>query len=357
MKQITEWMNEYGDGGEIQDTQDTAELTREEQERILKGVMQRIREEEPPVRAVRRRPGTRKLFTIIAAALAVAMGAGVYAVEKFSLGDSFAGWIGNPSQEQMEALGTSGDPLGISQTAGDVTITLQGVIGGKSTAYLLYDVELPEDKKFPENDLYYFGSERLVPEKAGSYGYHSELMSKEENILHFCLDISGKENLSGQQMLFTLETLKAVDENTEEVSVIAEGPWKFEFPMEYSDTSVKIPLENKISPWADRAITITEMSISPISIHLKCSRSLKATVGQEYQDSRLLNMGIRICFADGTFIDDNDSLTNGVGGKMLDIQVSRSYRKLIDLQQVTEIQITVEDNGETKVYSIPVSIK
>lgn len=353
MKQITDFIGGYEDQEIMKDSEI---LPREEQERILKGVISRIQEDVPPARTARRWSKARKLFAVAAAALVVT-GASVFAAERFSLGDSFIGWMGNSSQEQIEALGVSGYPLNLSETVQDVTVTLQGVIGGSNTAYLLYDVLLPEGKEFPENDLYLFENQNLMPEKSGSYGYHSELMSKEGDTLHFCMGIDSRRELTGQQVVFSMDTLKNYDEDTDKVSVIAEGPWSFEFPMDYSDTSVAVPLKESIKPWADGAISIREIRVSPISIHLKCSRSIKATVGQQYQDSRLMDMKIRFCFADGSYIDDEDRLSSGTGEEMLDIQVNRSYRKLIDLQQLTEIQITVEDNGETKVFSIPVSIK
>ena len=353
MKQITGFMSGYEDR-EIMGKSEA--LPREEQERILRGVMSRIQEENPPVHVIRRLPKTRKLLAVAAAALVIT-GASVFAAEKFSLGDAFSGWMGSPSQEQIEALGVSGHPLGLNQTVQGVTVTLQGMIGGKNAAYLLYDVQLPEGREFPETGFYHFENQDFMPEKSGSYGYHSELMSKEGNTLHFCLEIDSRRDLIGQQVVFSMDTLKNYDEDTEAVSVIAEGPWSFEFPMDYSDTSVNIPMKEKIKPWADGAITIKEIRVSPISVHLKCSRSVEATMEREYQDSRLLHgLNIRLCFADGSYIDDKDQITSSTGGEMLDIQVSRSYRKLIDLQQLTEIQITVEDNGEMKVYSVPVSI-
>lgn len=353
MKQITDFIGGYEDQ-EIMKNSET--LPKREQSNLLKGVMSRIQEDAPPTRTARRWPKARKLFAVAAAALVIT-GASVFAAERFSLGDSFIGWMGNSSQEQIEALGVSGYPLNLSETAQGVTVTLQGVIGGSNTAYLLYDVLLPEGKEFPENDLYLFGGQDFMPEKSGSYGYHSELMSKEGNTLHFCLKVDSWRELIGQQVVFSMDTLKNYDEDTDRVSVIAEGPWSFEFPMDYSDTSVNIPLKEKIKPWSDGAISIREIRVSPISIHLKCSRSMKAAAGQEYQDGRLMDMKIRFCFADGSYIDDEDRLSSSTGGEMLDIQVNRSYRKLIDLQQLTEIQITAEDNGETKVFSIPVSIK
>ncbi len=353
MKQITDFIGEYKDQ-EIMKNSEV--LSKEEQERILKGVMSRIQEEASPVHTGRRWPKARKLFAMAAAALVIT-GASVFAAERFSLGDSFARWMGGPSQEQIEALGISGHPLNLSQTAQDVTVTLQGVVGGSNAAYLLYDVLLPEGQEFPENDFYLFENQNLMPEKSGAYGYHSELISKEGNTLHFCLNMNGWKELTGQNVIFSMDTLINYDEDPDKVSIIAEGPWSFEFPMNYSDTSVLIPIKETIRPWADGAITIQKIRVSPISVHLKCSRSMEAIANQEYQDSRLMDMNIRFCFADGSYIDDEDRLTSGVGGEMLNMQVNRSYRKLIDLKKLTEIQISVEDNGETKVFSIPVSIK
>ena len=130
MKQITDFIGEYKDQ-EIMKNSEV--LSKEEQERILKGVMSRIQEEASPVHTGRRWPKARKLFAMAAAALVIT-GASVFAAERFSLGDSFARWMGGPSQEQIEALGISGHPLNLSQTAQDVTVTLQGVVGGSNAA-------------------------------------------------------------------------------------------------------------------------------------------------------------------------------------------------------------------------------
>lgn len=348
MKRITDLINGYE---EPEIMQNGAILSGEDQKRILKGVMLRIQDTAAPVRPAHR--WSRKFFAVIAAALVVT-GASVFAAERFSLGDSFAGWMGGPPQEQIEALGVSGHPLDLSQTAQGVTVSLQGVIGEKNAAYLLYDVQLPEGKEFPETDLYHFENQRLMPEKFGAYGYHSELMSKEGNTLHFCLCINSWKELIGQQVVFSMDTLKNYDEATDGVSVIAEGPWNFEFPLNYSDTSVKIPMKEKISPWGDGGITINEIQVSPIAVHLECSRPVSAATEQESLDTRqLMDLEIRLCFADGSVIDSEDQLSSGAGSQMLNIQVNRSFRKLINLKELAEIQIVV---GENRVYSVPVGV-
>lgn len=353
MKRITELMNGY----EVQEAaQNGAILSGEERQRILKGVMLRIQEDTSSVRPARRWPKSRKFFAVIAAALVIT-GASAFAAERFSLGDSFAGWMGSPSQEQIEALGVSGHPLDLSQTAQGVTVALQGVIGEKNTAYLLYDVQLPEGQEFPDTDLYHFENQSLMPEKSGAYGYHSELMSKEGNTLHFCLCIDSRKELTGQQVVFSMDTLKNYDEATDRVSIIAEGPWSFEFPLNYSDTSVKIPMKEKIRPWGDGGIAINEIQISPIAVHLECSRPVSAAVDRELLDTQqLMDLEIRLCFADGSVIDGEDKLSSGAGSQMLNIQVNRSFRKLIDLEELVEIQFVVENEGESRVYSVPVGV-
>ena len=351
MKRITGLMNSYEEQGAMGNE---AALSKEEQRRVLKGVMLRIQENTAPVRPARRWSKTRKLFAVAAAALLVT-GAGVVAAERFSLGDSFAGWMGSPPQEQIEALRISGHPLDLFQTAQGVTVALQGVIGEKNTAYLLYDVQLPEGQEFPETDLYLFENQSLMPEKSGAYGYHSELMSKEGNTLHFCLCINSWKELTRQQVVFSMDTLKHYNEDTDRASVIAEGPWSFEFPLNYSDTSVKIPMKKKITPWGEDGIAINGIQVSPIAVHLECSRPVSAAMEQESLDTRqLMDLEIRLCFGDGSVIDGGDQLSSGTGSQMLNIQVNRSFRKLIDLEELVEIQIIAEEDGENRVYSVPV---
>ena len=78
---------------------------------------------------------------------------------------------------------------------------------------------------------------------------------------------------------------------------------------------------------------------------------------QESLDTRqLMDLEIRLCFGDGSVIDGGDQLSSGTGSQMLNIQVNRSFRKLIDLEELVEIQIIAEEDGENRVYSVPVEM-
>lgn len=266
------------------------------------------------------------------------------ASDYFQLDGAFVQLLGAPSQAQLTQLEISGCPIDQSQTVDGVAVTIQGVVGDRRSAYILFSVELPQDYTVPEPmpgespSWFWFGSDHVQLEAGKSMGYHIELISQQNHRLQFYMALDSSGRLQGKRLGLTLAELRtAVGEDSQ---LVAAGPWEFSFLLEYTDNSVKIPLSGAIEPVEGSGIRVTEMRVSPLSIQLECRRPISCLWDREKLDTTgLSQLDITLHFADGSAVGGEALLTGGVGGRGLSLHLTRSYRALMDPQQLTGVQL------------------
>ena len=290
----------------------------------------------------RKRVSSKRLFALVAAA-ALAIGCvSAAASDKLHLNGAFSQLFGSPSQTQLDQLEASGSVLGQSASADGVTITLDGAVGDRKSAYVFFSVQLPQDYEAPvsaeDTPWFWFHHFSLWTENGGSQGYHVELLSREENTLRFFLSLDNDQPLAGQTIQLTLSELK--EASGEEGQMVAEGPWEFSFPLEYTDASVRIPLSGTVKPVADRDLCLTGLWVSPLSLQLEFTRPVSILWDRdELNTSQLLDLDISLHMADGTVISGEQLLKSNCSSRGLSVQLNLGYRALIETSQLTGIQI------------------
>lgn len=132
-------------------------LTESELDELKEMVLQVVREEKEEERSVqkeaislentKRRKSKRWLLPLVAT---LTIGGSLIAgVTSENLGEVFKVIFG----ENTSNIGESGLELGISDTQQGITLNVQGIVGDKQNAIILFDVEKPEDESFEGNRI------------------------------------------------------------------------------------------------------------------------------------------------------------------------------------------------------------
>lgn len=292
-----------------------------------------------------RRPRTKQLITLLVAAILIITCTTAVASDQFQLNDAFAELFDLPSQTQLNQLERSGSYIGQSVVADDITITMEGAVGDRQSSYVFFTVQLPESYTIPAPakdetmTWFWFENFQLWVENGNSQGYYTKILSQEENILRFFLALNNDQPLSSQKIDLTLSDLKVAKEEGDEI--VAAGPWHFSFPLEYTDNSIKIPLSGTVKPVENSDLRITDLWISPLSISLECSRPISCLWKQEERSTDdLLSLDITFHMKDGSVLGlEGDILDSSCNSRGLSVQLNRGYRTLIDIEELTGIQI------------------
>lgn len=285
----------------------------------------------------------KRLWTLLVAAVFALCCVSAAASEHFRLDNAFVQWLGSPAQAQVEQLESSGAVIGQRSTADDITITMEGTVGDRNSAYIFFTVQLPEAYEIPaptygDTTWFWFNSYSLYTESSGSQGYRVEMLSQEENTLRFFLSLDNSKTLTGETIELTLSNLNVIVGN--DSKPVAEGPWNFTFPMEHQDNSVEIPFSGRILPVDDTGLRLKEVRVSPISLRLEFARPLSMLWKQEKRSiGELLDLPISLHFADGSVISEEMMVDSSVSAQGFSVELIRKYRRLIDTKELTGISL------------------
>ena len=345
MNQHSDWMQQYQD---CHPPYPQTPLTSEQQQKILSRALEKAgiahAHTHAPAPSRKKRWNTR--FWAVAAAVMLTLGGiSVIASDTFSPAQTLSYLFTDVSQQQLTDLGISGYAIGQSCRAGDVTVTLDGAVGDRHMVYLLFTATLDPQYVIPapaageEETYFWFGASHVDLEQS-TLGYYIQLLSQRDHTLTFCLALNTDKNLQNQTMTLTLGELKVVD--GEDGKLVEQGPWTFTFPLSYADNSIAVPLSGIDTPKAlsDGGLSIKNIWISPFSVQIGCSRSLRCVWDDSLLDTSPLNqVEITLHLADGTVISDQQLLSQSIASRWLSVTLSKSYDTLIPIDSLIGISV------------------
>lgn len=277
-----DWLRDY------EDTDlEPMEMGAEERERVLQNALGKLVAETGPGtagKAVRKKKKRRlpRFFGILAAVLAVGLlTAGATGI--LDTGGMLYLIFGTQADPEMiGALGMAGYPIGQSQTLGGYTVTMQGVIGDRTSCYLVFDVTAPEGVVLDGANGYGFAAYSMEIDSrwGGSCGYFVGPLPDEDpsdNVVSFMFSYDGDAVLPGKTCNVALRTfIEYVDDQSgdgewDNEKIIADEEWTFTFRMEYEDVSVKVPIRQPVR-FPDSGAELCRIYVSPLSVRLEYRR-------------------------------------------------------------------------------------
>lgn len=260
----------------------------------------------------------RRLSGVMAAAvLALALlGCGTVAAV---FGDSIQSWFGHyweeitgapMSQGQAAAIGRLSQELGLSQTAGDVTVTVDSATVGDDTFFLLVRVE---GMKFSKRHSYRFeelqmefSPDPLEAGGLGGYGFQ-QLGVDGDGALLMMMDM-GYASYTGfvpdrEPLEVELRMAGLTRSGNNDSQVVSDGVWEFSFTLDRSNIPAPIRLGGAVVELPDlegqlRAVTITDLEVTNTGVRFRCRWEGSEPVRE--WPSLLLKSGERVSNGGGT---------------------------------------------------------
>lgn len=292
----------------------------------------------------RARGGKRMAALLLAAALACGvLAAG--AAGAFAWGADFAAFLGFEQQE-LPLLGELSQGLGLTQTVGDASITLEGVLGDNHCVYIPFTVTAPPGTQLQSAQEYNFDVASFQTDAPDATAVTIQALpggQAAENQLRFVLMASVSAPLNGQTAQIELwnmyhNSASGAGARMHDEDAVVPGHFSFTFRLEYEPAGVSL-LQEPADAGFESALE--KLEISPISVYLQ----LKAPVAAS-EMSALMDTPVALCFADGTRLPvlswwDIEQGTAGVPSTRFQTDGSLIIRLLqaVDLSQVTAVEV------------------
>ena len=306
-------------------------------------------------KANRRRHSQRLPVALIAAILALLlMGAGVVAAIIY--GDSIQSWFGyyweeitgqSMSEEHLAVIEHLSQDIGVSETVGDVTVTVDSATVGDDSFYLLLKVDGINISDTPDTHSYNFlmGTMETAPDPLldgafvgwgtdylGVNGDGSALLLLNYEYLS---DINSAMDTRPLQVWLRLQDL-ARDAHTDKEKIVAEGEWYFSFVIDRSQ-----PIETILLPDTEvMAIDSESREEIPVMITNIELTNTGLRFQYNYKNGTLFlsEQRIAVILKNGNIIGNN----GGIGSpteENTDMRYTYQWLVPVNLDEVAAIQI------------------
>ena len=239
-----------------------------------------------------------------------------------SVSEAFAGWLG-ASPDQTQLLEGMGHSIGVSDTADGLTISVDAIIGDESNYVIVYSITPEEGTTLPLPG-YQEGKDDLFL----TYSFYDEDGFTQGNYTFYDADPSdpsiqfteswpcpagvpkGPTTRNFQNLCFG--DIWSVDEDPD---LIAAGPWKLSFSLDYEDTSLRLATDQAI-PLNGETVMVDSISVSPLGVTVKGSLDKVIDWDSDIQNSdpfasydeaplgrAILNLPISLTMKDGSTMD------------------------------------------------------
>lgn len=276
-----------------------------------------------------------------------------------------------PTEAQTQTVQQLFTPIGASATDNGVTLTAEGILGDRHNVAILYSIRrddgtplLPEgeDTETLSNGdhelLFRAGSAPALSAELTSWGTSPGLQfldfTPEDTTLYFLdlwtypadtLPLGGRFQGTFQDLYAHGCIQQPNGASVERDIPLVRGTWALDFAATYEDASVPLPT-GQTFPMEDLTATVTDLGLSPLSLHLECDYTAdRAALAAGYDPAdpaladvdraqwtdwavltQLLALPVTLTFTDGTTADLtlNGSLT-GEGHAVLSAAFSTVY--------------------------------
>ena len=275
------------------------------------------------------------------AALLLAAGA----AGAFAWGADFAAFLGFEQQE-LPLLGELSQGLGLTQTVGDASITLEGVLGDSHCVYIPFTVTAPPGTQLQSAQEYNFDVASFQTDAPDATAVTIQALpggQAAENQLRFVLMASVSTPLSGRTAQIELwnmyhNSAPGAGERLHDGDAVVPGHFSFAFRLEYEPAGVSL-LEGPTQAGLETPLETLELS--PISVYLQLAEPA-ADSGR----AALMDVPVALCFADGTRLPivsrwDIQQGAAGVPGRRFQAQDSLIIQLLQaqDMEQITAVEV------------------
>ena len=261
--------------------------------------------------------GTRRLATVVALTAAFVLMASTALAVGLGWHEKFMEYFGIGEGQSALLEGAVSSP-GLSVTENGVTVEVMQTLADNQGLYVIFTVTVPNDTDL-SHDLVYIDT-RLEAEtelRAGGYsGSVSgvEILEMSGNIITAIAYFFPSEPIIDGKLRLTIRDIGYW--NTEKTAdstyvSLASGEWVLEWDFTYKDTSKKVAPNQRID--ADGKATVTEVSISPVSICVSAEGLERSKL-----EGKLDNAEVTVTFRDGSTIAYNYGSRNAVYSSYLD---------------------------------------
>ena len=303
----------------------------------------------------------------VAAALVLSLGVAGAAGALGSAGDAFAGLFGGGAAE-TEVIDQIGYPIGASATADGVTITADAIVGDAHSYAIVYSIRREDGAPLADPELLAAGAteDGLLPLTFGSQDTSLGLFSGSAHGSSFFYDADPSDNaLQFVEMMTYDKPIRtgAATARFRELSVfpgggyaekelLAQGPWKLRFDLDFADSSVSLEAGQDFTLNGMDA-TLDAVTLSPLSIQVDYTVHQELVWSEDREDGRmndhdreltyryLESLPVSVTYTDGTTQD----LTNNAGGGIAPgdgetvCQKSRIFSTIRPLDQVASVTV------------------
>ena len=287
-------------------------------------------------------PGRR----LLALGLAAALAAGLFtagATGRLDWGQALTSALGM-TQDRAQELGLPGESLGLTETQGDSSVTLEGVIGSGGTYYFPFTVTGPEGSVLGGPEGCSFDEAYVIFEDSGSSACTLRPLEDPDptdNRLSFLLEALTDQDVGGGKATLHLRNLfayPAAGGQYHDDTAQVKGSFEFTFRLPQADTGTLL-FESPEGLELGLAAPLTRLSLSPLCLELDLagpgdgSRSLLDGV----EAALLFKDGTRQPIAGAQAAGENAAHLYGAGDRIL-----CSFAHLVD----TDTLEGVELNGQ-----------
>lgn len=280
-----------------------------------------------------------------------------------SVSEAFAGWLG-ASPDQTQLLEGMGHSIGVSDTADGLTISVDAIIGDESNYVIVYSITPEEGTTLPlpgyqeEGEDGVFRSYCFYDEDGFPLGGHYTFYDADPSdpSIQFTEEGTfpdgvpkGRTTRNFQNLFFGTSEQLTYDNG----DLIAAGPWKLTFSLDYEDSSLLLATDQAI-PINGETVMVDSISISPLAVNLKGSLDriidweddiLNSDPFASYDEAPLgraiLNLPISLTMKDGSIIDEFRGDSSGIkdeDGKTCYTRSSR-FIEIIPLDTIESVTI------------------
>ncbi|MDO5784089.1 MAG: DUF4179 domain-containing protein [Eubacteriales bacterium] len=367
-------------------TQELASLHyTQEQKNRLAAVSVHLAQQDTPRPTYRRRP-VRRALLITAAVCALLIGTASATGMLKTIAEWFSPIFGTSSTQQADIINEIGTPIGVSDTDNGITLTAEAIVLDKYNLCVAYTISWEDDDAIdlPDWELskpdfntpgpkqyLLFEKPMYMLDTTSGYGvdYWFTDADPNDNQIEYYETYSSNgtpDALTTGELTVDLENIQAVtmdQDNNVTHNTIATGHWQLTFDAtSEKDCSVTPGNVERNFEAADFSITVKDITISPIAVHIGCEfQSELFTVYDIEKDTeelenrrmekteQLQQIPVILTKTDGTTVD----LTNGNGFSISSDDTTAYLSKGGILSEITPIEDMQSISIGDITYDIP----
>lgn len=222
-----------------------------------------------------------RLGLVAAAAVAcLTIGAGAAEAATGAVSDIFAPLFGTAHTEIIDSIGY---PVGVSDSAGGVTVTAEAIVGDTNNVCVIYSLQKDDGSTWEEiSDTDYLLFEdstfdfSVTDSNSCGWGAHGGSWFIDEDPTDSVIQFVEQRTVDdGRPYGAAKETMKNLcvwDEEKQGTRTLVKGKWTLRFSIDFEDTTRSFPSGQTVE-FLDGPATVTDLTFSPISFRVEIEQN------------------------------------------------------------------------------------